>query len=447
MFNRWRKEKTVSGIECPLCNQVSPEGTEECSRCYYQLAKGTLEQEDSVEPKVSSDLFEELMSEDVDEGDDEAIDWSRHSFEIDDVTIAVDQYEEESDVVAVSDAPSFASFGDSAPNKGDREAKNLDPGEYELSTKDAPKDVERFVVPEDKREEELAEVPVHQVDLVVPLLPKGKVTNGDDEGPLADPSEVSDKSGEDDEQPTPAAPAAPTTPTAPTVATAPTTPTVTATAVAPEAPSVPITPATPSVPITPATPTTPTAPTAPALPSTPGTVAAPSTTSAPKLPSIPSPADSQNGAITPVASQVATTPTPAPALPAQPVARPSQGAFGSDLDIDVAAPEPAVATPTAPSRDDEMWPWSQQAAHDDLTVRRDLRQIMELVKSGELGEAERALDALGPHLGDRKDILFHVGVVLKKLGREEALRRMLENARRLYPEDQHVATALTSLGM
>jgi hypothetical protein len=24
---------------------------------------------------------------------------------------------------------------------------------------------------------------------------------------------------------------------------------------------------------------------------------------------------------------------------------------------------------------------------------------------------------------------------------------MLENARRLYPEDQHVATALTSLGM
>ena len=441
MFNRWRKEKTVSGIECPLCNQVSPEGTEECSRCYYQLAKGTLEQEDSVEPKVSSDLFEELMSEDVDEGDDEAIDWSRHSFEIDDVTIAVDQYEEESDVVAVSDAPSFASFGDSSPNKGDRDAKNLNPGEYELSTKDAPKDVERFVVPEDKREEELAEVPVYQVDLVVPLLPKGQVTNGDDEGPLADPSEVSDKSSADDEQP---AAAAPTTPTAPTVPTAPTAPTVTATAVTPEAPSVPITPATPT---TPTAPTTPATPTAPALPSAPGTVAAPSTTSAPKLPSIPTPAEFQNGAITPVASQVATTPTPAPALPAQPAARPSQGAFGSDIDIDVAAPEPAVAASTAPSRDDEMWPWSQQAAHDDLTVRRDLRQIMELVKSGELGEAERALDALGPHLGDRKDILFHVGVVLKKLGREEALRRMLENARRLYPEDQHVATALTSLGM
>ena len=94
-----------------------------------------------------------------------------------------------------------------------------------------------------------------------------------------------------------------------------------------------------------------------------------------------------------------------------------------------------------------MWPWSQQQPHDDLTVRRELRQVMEMVKVGDLGNAERALDALGPHLGDRKDILFHVGVVLKKLGREEALRRMLENARRLYPEDQHVATALTSLGM
>ena len=192
MFNRWRKEKEVSGIECPLCNQVSPEGTEECSRCYYQLAKGTLEKEDSIEPKVSSDLFEELMSEDDEDDDDDLVDWSGHSFEIDDVSIEVDQYEEESDVVAGSAAPSFASFGDSAPNVGDRDAKKLDEGEYELSISDAPKDVERFVVPEHKREEELAEVPVHKVDLVVPLLPKGQEPNGDDEGPLADPSEILD---------------------------------------------------------------------------------------------------------------------------------------------------------------------------------------------------------------------------------------------------------------
>ena len=138
----------------------------------------------------------------------------------------------------------------------------------------------------------------------------------------------------------------------------------------------------------------------------------------------------------------------APALPIPPNNRPSPGEFKQDLDLDVDsdASQPAVVA-GAPSRDGEMWPWPQQDAHDDLTVKRELRQVMELVKAGNLDEASRNLDKLGPHLGDRNEILFHVGVVLKKLGREEALRRMLEAARRLHPEDQHVATALTSLGM
>jgi len=436
MFSRWRKEKEVSGIECPLCNQVSPEGTEECSRCYYQLAKGTLEKEDSVEPKVSSDLFEELMSEDDDEDDDDLVDWSRHAFEIDDVTIEVDQYEEESDVVAISTAPPFASFGDSAPNVGDRDAENLDEGEYELSISDAPKDVERFVVPEHKREEELAEVPVHKVDLVVPLLPKGQEPNGDDEGPLADPSEIPDDGStveSTDDVPEPAAEPSPEPEPEPSPEIEPEPePTVTVTA-------------------TPLTTDSPPSAT-PALPPTPGNATPPAASGAPKLPSIPIPTPNaaQNGVLESnpflaVPTAAPTSPSKAPALPAQPQVRPPQGAFEADLDLDVN--KAAVAPETAPSRSDEMWPWSQQQPHDDLTVRRELRQVMEMVKAGDLGNAERALDALGPHLGDRKDILFHVGVVLKKLGREEALRRMLENARRLYPEDQHVATALTSLGM
>ncbi len=430
MFNRWRKEKEVSGIECPLCNQVSPEGTEECSRCYYQLVKGTLEKEDSIEPKVSSDLFEELMSEDDDDDDDDLVDWSRHAFEIDEVTIDVDQYEEESDVVAISAAPSFASFGDSAPNAGDRDTKKLDEGEYELSVSDAPKDVERFVVPEHKREEELAEVPVHKVDLVVPLLPKGQEPNGDDEGPLADPSEIPDDG-----------------------TTAESTDDVTEPAAEPGPEPEPEPEPEPTVTVTATPVSTDLAPSAtPALPATPGNATPSAASGAPKLPSIPIPTPNaaQNGELESNPFLAAPTPAPtstskAPALPAQPQVRPPQGAFEADLDLDVN--KAAVAPETAPSRSDEMWPWSQQQPHDDLTVRRELRQVMEMVKAGDLGNAERALDALGPHLGDRKDILFHVGVVLKKLGREEALRRMLENARRLHPEDQHVATALTSLGM
>lgn len=96
---------------------------------------------------------------------------------------------------------------------------------------------------------------------------------------------------------------------------------------------------------------------------------------------------------------------------------------------------------------DRIWPWPQQDAWEDLVVKRDLRRVMEAIKEGDHDSASRGMDRLGPHLGERREILFHVGVVLKKLGRDEALRKMLETARRLHPEDQHVATALTSLGM
>jgi hypothetical protein len=163
----------------------------------------------------------------------------------------------------------------------------------------------------------------------------------------------------------------------------------------------------------------------------------------PKLPTLNSAAS--NGAVAATAPALPSVPT-TPVLPAVPASRPDANAFKQDADLDVDADvESTSATP--PALDSQMWPWSQEESYDDLTVRRALRQVMESVKGGDLDGAARDLDKLGPHLGDRKEILFHVGVVLKKLGREEALRRMLETARRLHPEDQHVATALTSLGM
>ena len=96
---------------------------------------------------------------------------------------------------------------------------------------------------------------------------------------------------------------------------------------------------------------------------------------------------------------------------------------------------------------DRLWPWAQMDAWDDLTVRRALREVMEQVKSGSLDEAARALDKLGPHIGDRVELIFHVGVVLKKLERENALARMLEAGQRLHPDDENVANAVNSLGL
>ena len=163
----------------------------------------------------------------------------------------------------------------------------------------------------------------------------------------------------------------------------------------------------------------------------------------PKLPSLNSAAS--NGAVATKAPALPSVPT-TPALPTVPSSRPDANAFKQDAGLDVDAKEESPAV-TPPSLDDQMWPWPQGEPYDDLIVKRKLRQVMESVKGGDLDGAARDLDKLGPHLGDRKEILFHVGVVLKKLGREEGLRRMLETARRLHPEDQHVATALTSLGM
>jgi hypothetical protein len=362
-----------------------------------------------------------LLAEDEEGDDGEVVDWSKHTFEIDDVTIDVSQYEEDSDAVALSAAPNFAAIEADAPSQIPKVVEELEEGQYELSISDAPKNVEKFVVPTSK-EVEIIEEPTHQVDLVVPLLPKGASESPQEEEPLSDPSEVLEEkqeaSSEDNSQPIPTTVAEP----------------------AAEPVVVPTTTATPVASVT----------TPPALPVTPqmNATSIPNVSSEvkpeiPKLPTLNSAAS--NGAVAATAPVLPSVPT-TPVLPAVPVSRPNADAFKQDADLDVDADvESTSATP--PALDNQMWPWPQGESHDDLTVRRALRQVMESVKSGDLDGAARDLDKLGPHLGDRKEILFHVGVVLKKLGREEALRRMLETARRLYPEDQHVATALTSLGM
>ena len=418
MFGRWRKGKEESGMTCPLCGEVSPEETIECPKCYHQLGKSIIDQKLSVSEEHSSSLFDELLSEDEDEDDGEIVDWSRHSFEIDDVAIDVSQYEEDSDSVTLSQSPNFASIEADVPKPIRQVTEELGEGEYELSSKDAPENVEKFVVPTSNDDLSPIVEPEHRVDLVVPLLPSGANENEleDEEGPLSDPSAVDDEEQTTEKSPHTEEEITPPEPVESTPVVKPIIPKLSKESAASVNGS-----------ITPKLPTTPdnTSTSKPSVP-------------IPKIPSKPS-TESE-----PLSAKTVAAPT----LPIPPNNRPSPDEFKQDLDLDVDsdASQPAVVA-SAPSRDGEMWPWPQEDAHDDLTVKRELRQVMELVKAGNLDEASRNLDKLGPHLGDRNEILFHVGVVLKKLGREEALRRMLEAARRLHPEDQHVATALTSLGM
>ncbi len=70
---------------------------------------------------------------------------------------------------------------------------------------------------------------------------------------------------------------------------------------------------------------------------------------------------------------------------------------------------------------------------------------MESAKSGDIDTSKRTLVTLGPHLGDRIDLVFHIGVLLKKFKQEEVMRRMIEAARVQHPTSPEVAKAVQHL--
>ncbi len=414
-FKSWRKQKE-EGVECPLCGMNSPEGTAECPRCYYQLEKGILEQEEQDVTEQADGLFDELNSDDVEvEEEEELVDWTDHSFGVDDVTIDVSQYDD-SDIVNIDAAPGFATYGKQPELSDHPEPTDDDPTDWELSPEDAPEEVERFVVPKQQAEQTEEDIIDFKVDLVVPLLPKhgegGEDVEDDDSAPLHDPSAVPD---EIDEEPIEQQSESTTSAGAVSVTEASPAPEV----VEPVEPE-------PSPSSLPPLPTRPTE-------ANNGAVAA-----MPKLPSLPGAGEDN-------------APPTAPTLPNQPTASPPADVFKEkpqtqEADTGLTEPSEPTAASDAPPVSDRLWPWPQADTWDDLAVRRSLRDVMEQVKSGSLDTAARSLDKLGPHIGDRVELIFHVGVVLKKLERENALAHMLEAGQRLHPDDENVANAVNSLG-
>ena len=70
---------------------------------------------------------------------------------------------------------------------------------------------------------------------------------------------------------------------------------------------------------------------------------------------------------------------------------------------------------------------------------------MESAKSGDMDTSKRTMVSLGPHLGDRVDLVFHVGVLLKRFEQEDVMRRMIEAAQSKYPDSSEVAKAAQHL--
>lgn len=107
--------------------------------------------------------------------------------------------------------------------------------------------------------------------------------------------------------------------------------------------------------------------------------------------------------------------------------------------------ETPVVTPT-PEVVVGIWPWSPSESWDARIVHREVVSALEQVKSGHLSEATSTIDALGPHLSDDNiDLIYHIGMVLKQIGRTDEVKSMLERAKLAMPDNEHVSSAVAHL--
>ena len=369
IFGRKRK-KQVDGQICPLCQLLNAEEADSCSRCYYEFTVAAHRQTVSeITEEESGDLFDALLQEEEEEdADGPLVDWTGHSFSMNDMTVDVSQYDDDGLVEvdqSVSMDHQFDAHQQVARVKGQ---KMEEEEEYVLTAADVPKNVTKFDVGEGP------DLAFEEEEYSAPVVKLVEMTESADIEPVQSASAIPDEMETDDHPLDPS-------PTAPQV-------------VEPELPTTPELPSPPSIPAIPVISEVPSVPAVPAVPVVPVVPAVPAVPAVPEIPTIP------------------------------------------ELPKPNSSPEP---TPSG------IWPWPQSDAWDDTTVRKTLRDAMESAKSGDIDASKRTMVNLGPHLGDRVDLVFHVGVLLKRFEQEEVMRRMIESAQRQYPDSPEVAKAVQHL--
>jgi len=327
---------------CPLCQLLNEEDAPTCTRCYYEFTVAAHRQTVSeVTDKESSDLFDSLLDDDEElDEDTPLVDWTSHSFSMDDMTVDVSPYDEDG-MVEVDQSISMDHQFD-APQQVARvkgEMAETSEEDYVLTAADAPKNVTKFDTGDGPNLEFTEE------EYNTPVVKLVEMTESADIEPVSSASSIPDESDVQD--------------------------------------SAPVSQATPSQPV-PAVPTIPLAPAVPAIP---------------EIPTIPD----------------------VPAIPTIPT---------------VTTPIPQQAG---------IWPWPQSEEWDDSTIRKMLREAMESAKAGNIDDSKRTLVSLGPHLGGRIDLIFHIGVLLKKFGQDDVMRRMIEAARIQHPDSPDVVKAVQHL--
>ena len=93
-----------------------------------------------------------------------------------------------------------------------------------------------------------------------------------------------------------------------------------------------------------------------------------------------------------------------------------------------------------------IWPWVALEPWDSRDLHREIVSAMEAAKRGDRNSAAEILDRIGPHLGDSVEVIFHVGAILRSIGRSTQLQQMLNAAKIKYPENENVDTAIANLG-
>ena len=356
MFRRKSKNQ-VEGNVCPYCGFVNQEDDTVCNQCYYELDKSAREQGEPISQEVSSDIFDELMSEDDDDSWEEG-EALEVILAVDEAPLEVEQYESTDFDTEEEEKVDFL------PSRSPELTETKTHEHVEITEDDIGPMPTHEVPRMEFNNDPLAEVaePVHTGKGSV-YSPSNSKMDDDLMGHIGGEESSSIQSDDFYE-------------------------------------------------------------------------------SKIKLTAMDAPPPPDIQPEVQVEVEKAPAPTPEMVLPELP-----------DIDEvpDVETTEPIgeeiIETPAPPIQEDtRFWPWPAGEMWDPRKIHSEVVRALELSKAGKNDDAEVTIDLLGPHLSEQNiDLLYHVGMVLKSIGREEQVSWMLERAHSMMPENEHVTSALAHL--
>jgi hypothetical protein len=155
-----------------------------------------------------------------------------------------------------------------------------------------------------------------------------------------------------------------------------------------------------------------------------------------------------------VEDNVVDEPQPAPAVDVAPSVTTEHGR-NDDLpdddmpdlpDLDEVADNEGPATAPPVQHPARWMPWPLTTQPWNLAVAQQaLVPAFESLQAGRIERAGQELDHVGQHLPDDLDLLYHVGMLLKQLGRGEAFKALFLGAAAAHPGDPRIAQAAAAL--